>query len=453
MENNKGDTWVANNQSKRANCLLGNNKEDVAPFYPIPDKTADLLRESPAANFSLCFPRLTQWIESNGTIKKTEPNPKKGRQGTIEELCDIANKNMQTADDVLKRYQKQQQDYLASLEKQGIQTLTLYARLTSPFITGLGSGHPTETGMILDRNTGLPYLPASSIKGVLRLAYAITIANDRPEVPDSELLAYFGNTDTNHAIRGQIVFLDAYPYTVPHLKLDIMNPHFGKYYSSVAESHSIHKEQASQSKNGQKNMLPLETESPVPLKFLTVEEGVVFVFRAFFLPLQKKVQKDVNGAEKSSVSGTTEPADGFVYNTFSEKDKTDLHKAFTKAFTRIGFGGKTAIGYGRFTEIAKEKAERSSKVSLSADNLTEKKRDTSSAILSPQNNTIHKAKIIGQTKKGSWKVVLCDFPDYTGPITDSSNVQNGAVDALIKVKITSAKPNNSIFQYAGAVDA
>jgi len=36
------------------------------------------------------------------------------------------------------------------------------------FISGLGSGHPYETGLIWHRTLGVPYLSGSSIKGVLR---------------------------------------------------------------------------------------------------------------------------------------------------------------------------------------------------------------------------------------------------------------------------------------------
>lgn len=134
--------------------------------------------------------------------------------------------------------------------------LEMRAKLKTPFVSGLGSGHPTETGMILDRNTGVPYIPASSIKGVLRLAHAVNLSNDpkldkkwlQPgridrngrfiECPDGDqfnlndreptLRRYFGDTDTGakDGVRGQLIFLDAYPEQVPALKPDIMNPHY-----------------------------------------------------------------------------------------------------------------------------------------------------------------------------------------------------------------------------------
>ena len=113
-KNNEGHNRVPSTKSKNCSCTALQKRidNDIAPFYPIPNRTTELLSKSPTANFSLCFPRLTQWIESGDVIKKTEPNPKKGWQGTIEQLREIANKNMPCAANVLKRYQQRQKAYL-----------------------------------------------------------------------------------------------------------------------------------------------------------------------------------------------------------------------------------------------------------------------------------------------------------------------------------------------------
>jgi CRISPR-associated protein Cmr6 len=187
-----------------------------------------------------------------------------------------------------------------------VQTFTIKAKTTSPFITGLGSGHPTETGMILDRNIGVPYIPASSIKGVLKLAYAINIANGRKEVPDSELERYFGTADAKQEkqFRGQLVILDAYPTKDVQLKVDIMNSHYKNYYSGEYKQ-------------------PVETETPNPKSFLTVKEGTEFCFNCAFMPLELN----------------------------DKCNEDEINAMFTTAFERVGFGGKTAIGYGRFVKV------------------------------------------------------------------------------------------------------
>lgn len=400
---------MGNNNKENAKSSVGNNV-GFKSFYPIPEGTVKLLKRQ-TANFSLCFPRLTQWVQRGSDIKKSETDKKKGIVGTIESLGNLANSNMPFAGNILNSYHKRQESYLKSLEEQGFKTLTIYAQSISPFITGIGSGHPTETGMILDRNTGLPYLPASSVKGVLRLAYAVNIANGREKVPDSELLSYFGSTDTKNAVRGQVVFLDAYPYKVPKIRTDIMNPHFNKYYTDDKVS------------------LPVETESPVPINFLTVQEKSVFVFRAFFLPLQKKV-------EKTDKDNNTNETLKIEYNEFSEKDKIALHSAFKTAFSVIGFGGKTSIGYGRFKEITEGEAEEHSSITCPSPRGIIEANVTNNS--SPELHKIYNAKLIEQVDakgKKKWKIQFIDFPNCSGSIVNFQEIIDAKDGSLIKVEI------------------
>lgn len=271
-------------------------------MIPIPATEQNLLEKS-TANFSLLSPRVVEWTKN-----------KRGEFSSSTEMMQILFKKSEISfsSKLLEKIQKKQKAYIDCLKEMSVASFEIKAKSSSPFITGLGSGHPTETGMILDRNTGLPYIPASSIKGVLRLACAINLAKNKysdGNVPDDDetLVRYFGSESDKNPKRGQLIILDAYSENVPKLKLDIMNPHFGKYYSG-------------------ENRQPVETESPVPIKFLTVKEGTTFVFRCAFMPL--------------------------VNTTLSDEEiQTDVNEMFKTAFETVGFGGKTAIGYGRFKKI------------------------------------------------------------------------------------------------------
>lgn len=291
------------NQNQQQNRNNGQNQTNYikAPLCPIPINQQNLLKER-GCNFSLYSPRMVCWMQEGGELKSDKD--------AVSKLREVSEKSFQFSEVTkeLEKKQKLQSEYLASLKEDGIQTFTITAKTSSPLITGLGSGHPTETGMILDRNLGVPYIPSSSIKGVLRLAYAVNIADGRNEVPDSELEKYFGSTDTNKSKPGQLMFLDAYPKSRVELKLDIMNPHFSNYY------------------NGKGNIQPVETESPNPIKFLTVKEGTEFVFNCAYLPF------DQNDRSNENV-------------------KSDVKEMFKTSFTKIGFGGKTSIGYGRFEKL------------------------------------------------------------------------------------------------------
>lgn len=366
-----------------------NNYGGDSIFHPIPATYINQIKNQ-HANFSLCFNRMVNWKCNDSSVKKDETN--------ADTLAGIAIQHIAFAENDLKKIQERQKSYIREMESTKTQTIEIYAETVSPFISGLGSGHPTETGMILDRNTGVPYLPASSIKGVLRLAYAVNMANGRKEIPSKELNTYFGSMDDTDVKQGQIVFLDAYPVNPPNIKVDIMNPHFSKYYEG-------------------KNKTPLEQENPTPIKFLSVEENTVFCFRSVFFSL-----KDT---------------------PITPEDKQVIYKAFETAFTTIGFGGKTSIGYGRFKIITEEESQ---SIIMKSSN---KKQINSPTLLKqiPKNGEKYSVRLLDQNKKGTWKVEMCDFAGFSGSISNSSMMSGKKIGDIVTVKLTSAKEENSIFLY------
>lgn len=294
-----------NNHKQNFSGNQNNSSKENDFFIPIPNRQHELL-DKPSCNFSLYSPRMIKWRHNKDELKADT-----GMMTLLEEKSAELFKNISAE---IKRKQERQAAYIESLKQMGIKTFTFRAKTVSPFITGLGSGHPTETGMILDRNLGIPYIPASSIKGVMRLSYAINIANGRKEVSEEELEMYFGTdggSDDKKRYRGQLVFLDAYPVGEVKLKVDIMNPHFSKYYDGT-------------------NKMPVETESPMPIKFLTVKEGMQFVFNCAFFQIDSD-------------------------KTLTKENEKEIEDMFQSAFTKVGFGGKTAIGYGRFEKIDNDK--------------------------------------------------------------------------------------------------
>jgi CRISPR-associated protein Cmr6 len=270
-----------------------------------------LKHESGLRNFSLHFDYFSDWDEAKFKAK-------------IEHHYTAAAPILRHADAALKLLHRRQSAVLKSIHDRGGLCLEITARLASPYLSGLGSCHPTETGFILDRNTGLPYIPASSLKGVLRLAHALNLAELFPEkilpckegfeIPDTEetMRKFFGDTDTkkSNAVRGQLVFIDAFPVGIPTMKRDIMNPHFSGYYKG--------------------DNPPVETENPIPVMFLAVQDSIDFKFRVFAQPLS-----------------TSDYAD----NRFGDDDKKAIVAMFRRAGKELGFGAKTAVGYGRMENV------------------------------------------------------------------------------------------------------
>lgn len=290
---------------------------------PTPKYIQEALKKG-ETNFSLVFPREVNWIR--GTKKDSRADTVSVNENAVSTLCEKAGKLLPKASSVLKKVHDLQSEYLKTVANK----YEIKGTLITPFITGLGAGHPTETGMILDRNTGVPYIPASSIKGVLRTAFAISIADEKGIADDGKIQDIFGSDDkgVHGASRAKIIILDAYPENIPTIQNDILNPHYGKYYEG-------------------KKPLPTETDNPIPVNFLSVKPGCTFVFRYILTDVT------LNAA---------------------------IEKAFGIAFEKVGFGGKTSLGYGRFEDAflkrKQAEAEKVAKQKQEAEKLQEELGDS-----------------------------------------------------------------------------
>jgi len=191
--------------------------------------------------------------------------------------------------------------------------LILDAQSTAPFTTGLGNEHPLENGFAFLWPYGLPYLPGSGVKGVLRQAArelaGLTEAQWQIESEWNEaaILALFGSEDSNDAQRGALSFWDVIPRIAgDHLSVEVMTGHQAHYYM--------------------KDEPPHESGQPVPVYFLTVPPRSGFTFHVVCdRPFLRRVALDL--AE-------------------DDRWKMLLQQAFEHAFDWLGFGAKTAVGYG-----------------------------------------------------------------------------------------------------------
>ncbi|MBI2939424.1 MAG: type III-B CRISPR module RAMP protein Cmr6 [Chloroflexi bacterium] len=164
---------------------------------------------------------------------------------------------------------------------------------------GLGTHPPLETGLLLHRTYGLPFIPASALKGVTRL-YAERVA----DIGAAEASGLFGATD-DEAERGDLLFLDAFPAAVPRLERDVINAHFATYYAGLA------------------NTPPADYLAPRPVFFLTVGRASPFRFGI------ASAQGDRLVAERGAAW-------------------------LRQALRDVGVGAKTATGYGYWIETRGE---------------------------------------------------------------------------------------------------
>ena len=258
-------------------------------------------------------------------------------------------------------------------------------RTGSPFVSGLGRAHPVENGFAWHYTLGVPYLPGSSVKGVVRawvtrwkeVKEAIRILGPPPPVsgvaPEPRV--------------GTVVFPDALPAVPVKLGADVMTPHYGDYY--------------------QKGDAPGDWMSPTPIPFLVVRAGATFRFAV--APRQP-----------------------------GEKSYEDCATAcawLKEALEWIGAGAKTAVGYGRMR--VDEDAQRRSEQER-ADRRKEEDRE---AALQERIRGLPKdaARLEVQRQRGRWNEVNTFLDDTERFLADNPTISNEALKLLTEA-VTSRWP-------------
>jgi CRISPR-associated protein Cmr6 len=208
----------------------------------------------------------------------------------------------------------------------------------APLIVGLGAKHILDTGITLDRNTGLPIIPGSALKGLARTIALIDLAkqmvteptpDDLPKLDNwlaektdwKDLASLCRNTSPDFKQRhtptverfrkqfgfrdqvGGVIFMDGiYAGTAaPKYAVDIMNVHYKNYYGA--------------------KQAPSDDQKLNPITYLTVAASQKFNFAV--LPRTQTDTAYVPVVRKYLETGLKE---------------------------EYGIGAKTAQGYGVFTE-------------------------------------------------------------------------------------------------------
>lgn len=203
-------------------------------------------------------------------------------------------------------------------------------------IVGLGLESVYETAITLHHVYGIPYIPASSLKGVVRSwVISCCFANQEIAALRNQLFVYlFGSDDKSNDKKqheGQLLFFDSFPNAAPAIEPDIMNVHFPNYYGG--------------------NEAPTDYQSPNPIVFLTVGNkalsGSDFYFQTIVGVRNNPILENI-GLEKMGDMGVLMPAGSGLT---PKSTVLDLAAYWLKsALTLHGIGAKTAIGYGYMRE-------------------------------------------------------------------------------------------------------
>lgn len=305
MSRNRNSHFRRRRDSQRK----GHERQTIKKYYPLPKKISNFLEKlSINFNFGLYFNKWLPVYQKNNSLSyefqtiKAEEILKKYNDGIRPALQSFLRQKHEDIDNLFQAF-----------EALGYKPLINNSYpLETSLIIGLGNVHPTERGFTFHWTLGIPYIPAESIKGVVRLAYLVEKAREDPNFfelwakEDEKFWEYlakpFGRAEKeNGAERGKVIFLDAFPVEVPELTLEITTCHYPNYYSRKCD--------------------PTEDQNPNPLPFLAVSPGSKF---RFILLAHESLKND----------------------------KERLVKAFRAALTEHGFGAKTALGHGRFSRNA-----------------------------------------------------------------------------------------------------
>jgi CRISPR-associated protein Cmr6 len=266
---------------------------------PFPTTTAALLRLQGGTNRSLLWDRGVDVYDSAWKIaeKKKRDEPERGKIDFLKRFHSAFVEPVDFAAFTARRS--------ATLQHDGARQIVLDT--CDRLVIGLGLPHPFETGFLFDRLTGCPYLPGSSVKGLVRSAAQLTVLGDLEPCEGSQ---QFWSEHLDQLLgpriaggsggaRGQAAFYDAFPEAWPKLEIDIMTPHYGDYY--------------------QEKRLPGDWDDPVPIPFLTVAPGTRFRF--WF---------------RLAVACPAEAAE-------------HIEALLSTALDWLGIGAKKAAGYGSFS--------------------------------------------------------------------------------------------------------
>jgi len=253
------------------------------------------------------------------------------------------------------------------------QCCVIDAVATAPFATGLGLEHPIENGFAFLSPYGLPYLAGSGVKGVLRRAA------EELEIAAPLIAALFGAEDAKTAEaahRGALSCWDVLPQ-FNAMTVEIMTPHQSDYYLG--------------------NESPHEAGQPTPIHFLALPADATFRFVLRFDPGL------VPEAERAAMADW----------------QALVLRIATHAFDWLGFGAKTAVGYGAMAEnpeiAAQRKREAQAAQARREAEAAERQRQQALAKLSPTDRAMREflhsradknqpelAALLAALKRGQW---------------------------------------------------
>lgn len=312
-------------------------------------------------NFSLKYHKAARFIDKENKGKfyffKNDFRPaRNGNPSTGHTFSIKPNYGNLSFESIVRRQQAQVSDIFGSG-----QSTILHFSPDWRLVCGL-SGGIYETNMTLHHVYGVPYIPASSIKGVVRSwiiakvfgsgalvpsdeadypminaeyralkysrlfcelfgaperIYKVTFRQGQPQQREGGYVQEKEKSATGHERQGLVAFFEGLPTKAPVLEPDVINVHYPEWYKPEGYSP------------------PTDYQQPVPIIFLTVAAGSIFQ-----LALGTHNRQPLSDWPDYSLLATPVGLDG------QANLLTLASKWVTLALSEHGIGAKTAAGYG-----------------------------------------------------------------------------------------------------------
>ena len=180
----------------------------------------------------------------------------------------------------------------------------LIYEVENKMVIGLGERSVRERSIKLDHIYGIPFIPASTLKGAFRNFMENEYSFDCVKNEKDNLIKEIKDAFGTQGKQGYLIFMDTYPKKGFKLGVDIMTPHYKEYYTQ--------------------GKVPLDNNDVTPIEFIVMKQGQ------------------------------------FNFNLYVEKDLdkyTNIHfikEGFRLFLANAGLGAKKAVGYGYFTQVKEE---------------------------------------------------------------------------------------------------
>lgn len=276
------------------------NKGDIKKIGFLPHYTTLLLNKNQELIDNL-YLKLYKYAYIN-IIKKKDNEIKK-----IQPYFSIynLNNNFKEYNQVLLSQDKR---YRYIFEKSGMKYIQFTISQQSRWAIGIGeeSAYGNLLIPVVHPLYGIPYIPASTLKGLVRRGWIDRVCNVDKEAEEVHRLFGLSNYDNSDegtvGSAGQLIFFDSYPVPgetgIGRIVKDVITSHYPEYYGNFGK------------------VPPGDDQNPVPIEFYSIEN---FKFNIYI------------GSRKD----------------LGDDETNKLKEVMEYIFKEIGVGAKKAYGYGR----------------------------------------------------------------------------------------------------------